>query len=72
MEQAADLKSVGAITSNLGVRLPSPAPYVPITQLAEYATFNRRVESSNLSRHTKTKRTNTKGGWYYVVSGLWK
>ena len=27
MEQAPDLKSVGAITSSLGVRVPSPAPY---------------------------------------------
>ena len=26
MAQAADLKSAGAMTSNLGVRLPSPAP----------------------------------------------
>ena len=27
--------------------------YVPIAQLAEHMTFNHRVESSNLSRHTK-------------------
>ena len=28
------------------------ASYVPVAQLVEHATFNRGVESSNLSRHT--------------------